>query len=725
MLQNTIRRFWSLITLVVCFFLFSSTALSENGWIKSLKNSAQPGRLKLSSRDVQQDRELARRAVFMKHSTFLLDRTHTPYIQKAEGHIILQLTQPLNPSIEKQLKEYGVKLLEYIPSNAWKARIPAAVVSEVKSFDFVQAMGDIHPVDKFPKHVLERHFSAYSYQSDGTISILVSFHSDIPYSRVLEILADISGTTDQEHFITGQRVLLRIPQEQLQPLAEYDEVNWIEDRPKPKKPHNADAAALSNIDELLTAPYNLDGSGIVIGEWDVGEVQDDHPDLLNRVTVVETGSVSAHSTHVAGTVIGNGLGSANARGMAPSAVLYSYDFYGDVLSEMSSAVSTYSIQLSNNSWGYITGWEYNFYGDNKWVWFDDFYFGAYTSESQAWDQTVLDTGLVIVKSAGNDRNDDGDQARSGHRHFDSHPPHKIFKDYHPTDGDYDCVGDIGSSKNIITVGAVDDLGGMSSFSSWGPTDDGRVKPDIVANGTILTSTCPTSTYCSYSGTSMSTPVVTGALALLIERYVDVYGVDPSPAMMKALLINTAIDKGDTGPDYTYGWGLLDAESAAELIDGTYDNWEDSLSNGSTMEYAINVPASTDVLKVTTAWTDPAGTPGAATALVNDIDLELIDPSAGIHSPWTLDPASPSMPATTGINSVDNVEQVLVDSPEAGLWKIRVIGTSIQGTQSFVIVTNVPVADASSIPTVSEWGMIIFSMLLIVVGMVLIRRQQEQ
>ena len=144
-----------------------------------------------------------------------------------------------------------------------------------------------------------------------------------------------------------------------------------------------------------------------------------------------------------------------------------------------------------------------------------------------------------------------------------------------------------------------------------------------------------------------------------------------------------------------------------------------------MEYAINVPASTDVLKVTTAWTDPAGTPGAATALVNDIDLELIDPSAGIHSPWTLDPASPSMPATTGINSVDNVEQVLVDSPEAGLWKIRVIGTSIQGTQSFVIVTNVPVADASSIPTVSEWGMIIFSMLLIVVGMVLIRRQQEQ
>jgi len=712
-----------LIVFLTWFFLFSSAASSENVWVQSLKDCAVQGRARLDTTGVQQNRGIARHAVFMKHGTFSLDRALIPYIQKSEGHIFLQLTQPLTPSIKKKLKENGVRLLEYLPSNTWKVKIPATAVPNVKSLDCVYAMGDILPVDKFPKHVLERDFSAYSYLGDGTICVLVSFHRDVPFDRVLEILDELSGTTDQTDYLFGQRVLLRILQRQLQAFAQYDEVNWIEDRPTPKKTNNASAAALSNIDALLAAPYTLDGSGIGIGEWDEGAVQSDHPDLSSRVTVIDAGSVSSHATHVAGTMIGSGSGNSNAKGMAPSATLYSYDWHNP-LSEMANAVSTYGIVLSNNSWSRITGWEYDFYKDHKWVWFGDSYFGDYTSDSQAWDQTVVDTGLVIVKAAGNDRNDNGDQVQDGHYHYNNSST--LHYDYHPPDGDFDCIGQLGTAKNIITVGAVSDSGNMSSFSSWGPMDDGRVKPDIVANGEYLRSTCPTDIYCYKSGTSMSGPVVTGASALLIEQYVDMYSVSPSPAMTKALLINTAVDKGNTGPDYSYGWGLLDAESAVELIDGTYDNlWEDSLSHASTVEYTIYVPASTDVLKVTTAWTDPAGTPGATAALVNDIDLELVDPSQVTHSPWVLDPENPSEPAFRGINSIDNVEQVLVDSPETGIWMIRVNGTSIQGSQSFAVVSNVPIGNNSGIPTLSEWGMITFFILLVGSALWVMRRRSEE
>ena len=155
---NTRRKIFSL-SIVLCVpFLFSNRALSENSWLKSLKDSILPGRIELTQRNVQQHEDLSKHAVFMQHATFFLDRTHIPQIEKAEGHILLQLSKALNATIEKKLKEYGVELLEYLPSNTWKARIPAAALMKVKAFDFVDAMGDIYPVDKFPKHVLEKGF---------------------------------------------------------------------------------------------------------------------------------------------------------------------------------------------------------------------------------------------------------------------------------------------------------------------------------------------------------------------------------------------------------------------------------------------------------------------------------------------------------------------------------------------------------------------------------------
>jgi subtilisin family serine protease len=700
---NIKRIFCSLIIILTIVFFFSSMSIAEENRLKSLKDSIYPDRIKLTQKTVQQDKELRQRVVFMSHSSFILNRSYVPRLEKAEGHILLQLSRPLNFAIEENLKQHGVELLEYIPTNTWKAKIPTAALMDVKALDFVYAMGKIYPVDKFPKHVLERDFNSYTYNNDGTISVMVTFHKDIPFNRVLKILTELSGTTDQENFITGQRLLLRVPEASLRNLAEYDEVNWIEDRPTPKMINNIDAAAISNINDVQATPYNLDGSGIKIGEWDGGEVKDDHADLAGRVIVIDAGIDNGHATHVAGTMISSGSNNADAKGMAPSATLYSFDINGDVLLEMSSAVSTYGIMLSNNSWVLPTGWVFNAYKDDKWVWYGgdfnqvDSNFGAYTSESQAWDQNLLDTSLIIVKAAGNDRYENGDQDLEGHWHYQGkvNLPSYHTDCLHDPDGDHPCIGQIASAKNIIVVGAVDDYGAMSTFSSWGPVNDGRIKPDIVANGVGLTSTwlntqeCKSSgtfeDYCSMRGTSMSTPVATGAIALLIQRYRDVYGTEPSPAIVKAAVINTASELGTKGPDYRFGWGLLDTRAAVDLMDGGHTYLKtDSISNGETAEYTLNVSSLNKVLKVTMAWSDPAGTPGAAKALVNDIDLELADPSKSIHKPWILDKSNPSAAATRGINSLDNVEQVLVNFPQEGIWTIRILGTSIQGSQPFAL-----------------------------------------
>jgi subtilisin family serine protease len=647
----------------------------------------------------------------MKHSAFLLDVHHVPRIPGAEAHVLLQLTRPLDAQMRGDLAQHGVLLLEYVPENTWKVRLPAAALAGLRQLSFVHAMGDLHPVDKLPLHVLERGFRLSPHDADGRLTVLVTFHADVSFPRALAVLSQLSGSTDQQGYLGGHRVLLSISQARLQELAERDEVSWIEDPPAPKHTHNASAAELAHVDELLASPYSLDGSGISLGEWDRGEVQSDHPDLTGRVFVQETGTVDQHATHVAGTMIGDGSGNPDAKGMAPSAILFSYDWDGNYLTEMADAESTHGILISNNSWGFATGWFPDYHGDDMDSWFGDEDFGRYSSESADWDQTVVDTGLIIVKSAGNDRNEDGDQSQSGHHHGDD--PNTVYTDLHPPDGDYDCIGQIGSAKNLISVGAVRDAGGMTNFSSWGPTDDGRVKPDIVANGTLLTSTCPTDTYCAKTGTSMAGPVTAGAIALLLQRYQEELGTLPSAAGVKALLINTASDGGNAGPDYSYGWGLLDARAAVDLIHEGHDHLrEDSISNAETLEYPVRVPHTASQLRITVAWTDPAGSPGAAYALVNDIDVELVDPFGGIALPWVLDPNDPTALASTGINSLDNVEQVLVESPQEGLWTIRITGTSVQGSQSFAMVSNLQL-NATPIPAISGWPGI--AMLLLVIS----------
>jgi len=506
---------------------------------------------------------------------------------------------------------------------------------------------------------------------------------------------------------------------------------------------NFDAADTVGTDELWpggSTGLDLTGAGITLGIWDGGAVRETHQEFGARVTQRDgASSYHYHSCHVAGTMIASGV-DWEAKGMSIAANLDAYDWSNDE-GEMASAAAA-GLQISNHSYGYIRGWRYNYFGDGLWAWFgtpgvsitEDYLFGFYNSDTRTWDQIAHDApGYLICKSAGNDRNDSGPAAGTQHWIFDG--GWVLSTDTRDADGGgdgYDCVGEIGSAKNILTVGAVVDITGgysapgdvsMTSFSCWGPTDDGRIKPDLVANGNSLYSSYDSgdAAYGRLSGTSMSAPNTSGTLGLILRHYLDERAAAPRAATLKALVLHTANEAGaNPGPDYSFGWGLLNAVGAADVITGAGTGEaslrEETLNDGATFEISVDADGS-GPLKAMIVWTDPPGTPPAPSLdpttkmLVNDLDLR-ITRDANTWYPWVLDPANPGNAATTGDNDTDNVEQVVIDSPSAGTYTVTVShkGTLDGGSQDFsLIVTGVVPSGPESFPlnVNAGWNLVSF------------------
>jgi hypothetical protein len=478
---------------------------------------------------------------------------------------------------------------------------------------------------------------------------------------------------------------------------------------------NEDAATSTRTNHLWSAPFDVTGSGYTkLGEWDEGAVRITHQELIGRVTQVDGASIlSDHATHVAGTLIASGAELA-AKGMAYQATLLAYDWNNDS-SEMAIAASN-GMEISNHSYGYVTGWDgsKDWYGDTSISQNEAYKFGFYSDAAQDWDNIAFNApNYLIIKAAGNDRSDNAPPLNTEHTHNGS----GSFFDTHNNDGfdngGFDTIGDHGVAKNILTVGAVDDVPSyssandvdMSPFSGWGPTDDGRIKPDIVGNGINLYSPIGSSNtdYSgTYSGTSMASPNVTGTLALLQQYYQSTHSASiMRSATLKALVLHTADEAGiHTGPDYQFGWGLLNAQKAAEKIledVNVTKNVIDELSLSNEGSYTRNIiltEDSTTPLKVTIVWTDPAGTPVAPALdppnkmLVNDLDLRIVKDGATTYNPWKLDKANPSNAATNNSeNNIDNVEQVYIDTPTAGTYRITVDhdGELTGGSQDFSII----------------------------------------
>lgn len=471
--------------------------------------------------------------------------------------------------------------------------------------------------------------------------------------------------------------------------------------------NNSYAAATTRANKLYTnggLGLSLSGSSNFlkdkIGEWDGGSVYVSHQEFANNRILNKQGTtaVSQHATHVAGTIMAAGV-NPNAKGMVFGLQrLVSYDFNGD--SPEMATEATNGMLISNHSYGYIAGWYYNSSpsggGAARWEWmgnngeYEDYKFGLYDNSAKSYDEICYNAPFYLpVKSAGNNRGETGPAVgQTYYRQVGG-----TWTEFTRLNGDiysndsYDCLSLTSNAKNILTVGAISGIPNgpftpnniqISSFSSFGPTDDGRIKPDVVGMGVSLTSTIPTSptAYGSLSGTSMSAPNVTGTLVLLQEAYAqkNASAVMRS-ATVKGLVIHTADDAGNTGPDYIYGWGLVNAEKAAKVIlgDGTSSTSihkiiQDELNQGATKTLTL-ISSGSGPLIATICWTDPAGTPGNSTddrtpKLVNDLDLRMSD-GTQTYRPFILDADQPANVATTGDNIRDNVEKIIIANPIPG------------------------------------------------------------
>ncbi len=422
---------------------------------------------------------------------------------------------------------------------------------------------------------------------------------------------------------------------------------------------NAGAALTTRANRLNTGGslgLQLDGQNMTIGVWDGGKVRSTHQLLTGRVTQVDNPtSVSDHATHVSGTMMGNATASASAKGMASQANLRAYDWTTDTYEVTQAAAN--ALLVSNHSYG----------SDPATV--PVYKWGKYDADAKAFDNIMYNAPYYLfVNSAGNSRNAGYNTAKNG----------------------YDLLSGKSTSKNGIIVAAVNQVSNytsassvtMSSFSSYGPTDDGRVKPDICGKGVNVRSCTSTSdsSYSSYSGTSMSSPNVAGTLLLLQQHFKNVKGGFMRSATLRGLAIHTADEAGSaTGPDYKFGWGLLNAERAAVLI--TNDNVdamikENTLNQAASYTFNFEPNDATKAISGTICWTDPTGTiinnsieDYFAPALVNDLDFR-ISKDGTTNFPWKLNPAQVTAAATKADNTVDNVEKIEV-AAGAGTYTVTI------------------------------------------------------
>lgn len=460
------------------------------------------------------------------------------------------------------------------------------------------------------------------------------------------------------------------------------------------------------------------GDGMMVYIWDGGAVRTTHQEFGDRVTIVEDGSTSDHATGVAGVIISEGV-NPGAKGIAFGANLKSLNFSsGSTTSEIatqSNLEENSEYMVSNHSYGSLTGWYQNPSG--QWFWYgyphlsetESALFGFYHPTDRIYDNVAYNAPQhSIFKSSGNNRNE-GPTGAVSHQAFDENGQWVVVNDgtVRPRDcmannGGYDCLSYAGSNaKNIILVGAVNPLGGSNRyeepsdviatwFSSYGPTDDGRIKPDVTAIGSGVLS--PTSSsnqaYSSWAGTSFSSPAAAGVGVLLQQIAKESSGGSSylRSDMMKGLLTHTANESGaDLGPDYKFGWGLIDALEAAETYLNTNGNSfvENKILENNNTETITVTALGDEPLKVSITWLDPIGSPVGQVVLndrtpklVNDLDLRVAD-NETTYYPWKLDPENPTAAATQGDNIVDNIEQVYIENPVAGQQYI--ISVSHKGT----------------------------------------------
>ena len=588
-------------------------------------------------------------------------------------HIIVQFNGVLSTKDRQALEKAGVKLTNYIGDNSFIAILDKTDAKAVSAVGAIRSMVEFNASYKEHEWLQTGNIPDYAIVDNSNpdnprVALYVMLHQDANLNRGKSLVEDLGGEIIST-LKSNNTLVVHLDKNAIDQLAGNDEIMYIEP-PLPKfDVLNDSNRARVQADQVQGAPYNLDGSGVTVLVYDGGTVRSTHVDFQGRAFVRDSSGMHYHSTHVAGTIGGAGVANPAYKGMAPGVTIQSYGFEqagglhqgflytdpGDLESDYDEAINVYGSDISNNSIGTNTAWNG----------FPCEWEGNYGVTANLIDSIVggsLGDPFRIVWANGNERG-----GACGSLYHTTAPP--------------------ACGKNHITVGALnsnDDS--MTGFSSWGPTDDGRIKPDVSApgcqsNGDGGVTSCDSSSNTAYTtlcGTSMASPTTCGVGALLLQDYRDHYPGQPDfrNSTLKMLLAHTAADNGNAGPDYQFGYGSIRAKEAVDFMrSGNFT--EQELSQGAVFGFNMDVAAGDPEVKVTIAWDDVPAVPLSTTTLVNDIDIVVFDPSGGRHYPWTLNPANPSSPAVqTQEDHLNNIEQVYVANPQAGTWRVEIVGTNI-------------------------------------------------
>lgn len=559
----------------------------------------------------------------------------------------VQFYQTPNDSVRERFEAQGWRFLNYLGSHCYLVSLP--FTWENSDQDGVRAIFRPTANSKLHPKMLNGPFPEHAAQGNRWL-VNILLQKDIPHPLAAKLLED--HEIMQTRF-RGATVLLKA--NQFLSLAEQSWVHWLEFIAPPGQPEDTPGRSLHRSNGMLTS-YPLgrqyDGQGVNMVINDDGFVGP-HIDFKGRLNQQDVaGDLSGdHGDMTAGIAGGAANLDPSILGMAPASYLHIRQYHGDMPGTVGlhadSAVMVFSTSYSN--------------GCNA----------GYTSTTELLDQEVFDHNSILqVFSAGNNNNADCGYG-AGFNWGNITGGHKI-------------------AKNVIATANLTNDDVLVNSSSRGPASDGRIKPDISANGNGQLSTDPYNTYNPGGGTSAAAPGIAGVSAQLYQAYRELNGgIDPSSALIKACLLNTADDLGNPGPDFKFGWGRVHGLNALRTLEQQH-YLISSADQGQIVPLPLEVPTGTAQLKVMLYWLDPPASTQAPLALVNDLDMELMDLNSMVHLPFLLDttpdPALLNLPAIPGKDHINNMEQVVLMDPTPGTYSINVEGFNVPfGPQEFIVV----------------------------------------
>ncbi|MCB0704855.1 MAG: S8 family serine peptidase [Saprospiraceae bacterium] len=548
-----------------------------------------------------------------------------------------------NRAQKQAIEQAGIELLSYIPNNIYTAAIPTGINPQLLQDLGIRSILKLDESWKLSKRLIHEDYGDWAVEK-GQIKLLLTYFHNIPQAQIrafcgadnIEILAG-----------NGQNNVLQIqvPLARVAELAQLPYTAYLDVIAEPGQPEDTNGRGIhrSNaIDTQFSTGRKYTGEGINIQTRDDGEVGP-HIDFQGRVTnIVNAPQGGTHGDGVSGIFTGAGNLNPYMRGMAAGAHLFVTNYVDHFLDTTLSLHQEQDVLVTNSS--YSNGCN-----------------GGYTSITQTVDQQMYENPTYLhVFSAGNAGTSDCGYG-AGQSWGNITGGHK-------------------QGKNVMATANLDTEYLLRITSSRGPAYDGRIKPDIAANGHNHQSTNPYNVYIYFSGTSAAAPGIAGVTAQLHQAYQENNGGETAEAaLLKAIMLNTANDMGNAGPDFLYGWGHVNALRAARAIEeehyfsGTVDQLE-------TNEHQIQIPAGTRQAKIMVYWSDFPAEAGADIALVNDLDTRLISADQSSYLPYVLsttpDPNILSLPALPGEDHLNNMEQIALVDPAAGIYTLEVSGFNV-------------------------------------------------